>query len=848
MRYLRLAAGPLFVVTVMVAALWTLHRQLHQYHLRDILNSLAAIPPRRIVLATALTITNYLVLVGYDWLGLRYIRHPMNLGRITLAAFLGYAVGNNFGTLLGGSTIRVRLYTAWGLSAEEIVKLVLMLSTTFWIGLFALAGVVFVIDPLPIPSGLHLPFVSTTPLGLALGSLSAAYLILCAFWREPLTIGQWRYSLPPVRLSLLQYLIAGMDLIVASSVLYALLPDSLPVSYHHFLAVYLLALVAALVSQVPGGLGVMELVILLLLGPSEPHRLMAALLAYRLIYYLMPLIIGLLVLVGNEVMLHQRHLVPLKQAVTRWANIIAPRVVTTIVFVTGIVLLVSGATPSAEGRLRLLHDVIPLPVVEISHLLGSVIGLLLILLARSLHRRVETAFYAVVVLLICGIIFSLLKGLDYEEAILLAIVLAFFLPCRQYFYRKGALFTNRLTSQWFVTISLVIVCTAWLMLFAYRHVEYRNELWWQFTWQDNAPRSLRAMALVALVTLIVSLDSLLRAKHQPPGLPTPEELEIARKIVAQSPRTYANLALLGDKHLLFNADRTGFAMFGNEGRSWIAMGDPIGDAAAQREIAWDFADLCDEGGHWAVFYQVDRDNLATYVEIGLTLIKLGEEARVPLMDFSLQGGRRRTLRRTVRQLTDAGCSFEILQPPLSDTTVANLQHISDAWLAHKNTAEKGFSLGFFQPEYIRHCPVAVVRHGMESIAFANLWRGAEKVELSVDLMRYQPESPEGIMDYLFTELMVWGAGEGYQWFNLGMAPLSGMETQRSGPLWNRLAMLTYRHGEHFYNFQGLRQYKEKFHPVWTPKYLASPGGLALPVILTNVATLISGGLTKIFTK
>jgi phosphatidylglycerol lysyltransferase len=96
--------------------------------------------------------------------------------------------------------------------------------------------------------------------------------------------------------------------------------------------------------------------------------------------------------------------------------------------------------------------------------------------------------------------------------------------------------------------------------------------------------------------------------------------------------------------------------------------------------------------------------------------------------------------------------------------------------------------------------------------------------------------------------MLWGRQEGYQWFNLGMAPLSGLENRTLAPLWSKAGALLFRHGEHFYNFQGLRHYKEKFDPEWRPKYLACRGGLALPRVLTNVATLISGGLGGIVKK
>jgi len=115
-------------------------------------------------------------------------------------------------------------------------------------------------------------------------------------------------------------------------------------------------------------------------------------------------------------------------------------------------------------------------------------------------------------------------------------------------------------------------------------------------------------------------------------------------------------------------------------------------------------------------------------------------------------------------------------------------------------------------------------------------------------MRYGPDAPTGVMQYLFGELMLWGRAEGYEFFGLGMAPLSGLEPRALAPLWSRVGAFMYRHGEHFYNFQGLREYKEKFDPLWEPRYLASPGGVALPRILTNVAALISGGLRGVLAK
>lgn len=847
-KRIRAALGPAVSLLVLLAALWLLRRELSAYRLVDIWASFVAIPPQQIVMALALTIVDYVILIGYDRIAVHYLGRQVTWTRIALGSLVGSAVANSLGNLLGGSTIRWRLYTSWGFSAVDVIKLVTMLSLTFWLGVVSLSSVVFLTRGFALPSRLHLPFSTTIPLGLCFAAIVIAYLLLCMVRRRPLHFRQWEIRIPTIRLAAEQIVVSSLDLLVAASVLYVLMPSSLEVGFVRFLAVYLLALVVALTTQVPGGLGVLELTVIVLLDPTEPHAVMGSLLAYRFVYYLIPLFIGLFVLATSEVLPHRRRLGQVAGGIARWSTIIFPRFLSVTVFLAGTILLFSGATPAETSRLRLLRALLPLPVLELSHLLGSVVGLLLLLLARALQRRIESAYYAVVALLTAGIVFSLLKGVDYEEALFLAVMLGLFLPCRGYFYRKSALANTRFTLQWLVAIALVLGCTFWLMLFAHEHFEYSNELWWQFTFSGDAPRSLRALATVVIVTLCVAMSRMMMAGPKPISKPSEADLELARAIVAKSPRTDAHLALLGDKYFLFSDNKSAMLMFAVEGRSCIAMGDPIGEEAECRELAWRFREWCDEAGKWPVFYQVEAARLAIYVEMGLQLLKLGEEARVPLAQFSLEGSGRKSLRRTYKQLTEAACEFTIVEPPLSDEWIGQLKQISDAWLGAKNTAEKGFSLGFFKPDYLRNCPIAILTQQGQPIAFANMWRGANREELSIDLMRHLPGAPHGSMDFLFVKLMLWGKEHGYKWFSLGMAPLSGVEARSVGPLWNRIASVAYRHGEHFYNFQGLRSYKDKFDPVWSQKYLACPGGWALPVVLTNLATLISGGVVRLVKK
>jgi phosphatidylglycerol lysyltransferase len=288
-------------------------------------------------------------------------------------------------------------------------------------------------------------------------------------------------------------------------------------------------------------------------------------------------------------------------------------------------------------------------------------------------------------------------------------------------------------------------------------------------------------------------------------------------------------------------------MYAVSGRCLVAMGDPIGAPAVRDDLAWRFLGRCRELGACPVFYQVHRDQIPLYLDLGLALLKLGEEARVDLGAFALKTARKDLRRAHQRALKD-GCSFAVLSPEEVVPALPRLRAISDAWLADKGASEKGFSLGFFAEDYLARLPIAVVRSGGGIVAFANIWTTGTREELSFDLMRFAPDAPRGAMDLLLVELMQWGQAQGYRWFNLGMAPMSGFRDRPHAPLWTRAAVQLFRHGEAFYNFRGLREYKEKFAPQWQPRYLACPGGLAMPRVLAQVSILIGGGLRGVLPR
>jgi phosphatidylglycerol lysyltransferase len=840
--------GPLLGLLLFAIALFVLHKELKNYSYHDMIRSLEEIPAIRLYVALGLTILNYLVMTGYDYLALRYIRYSLSYGKIAFASFIGYAFNMNMGlSMLAGGSVRYRLYSAWGLSVVEITKVVAFYTLTLWLGLGTVAGMMFLLEPMALPSLLRLPFSSVRPFGILFLVLVGGYLSLTALYKRPLNIRGWEFSPPSVKLSFFQMIVASSDWVLAGSVLYVLLAPSASLSFPAFLSIFLLAQVAGTLSQIPGGLGVFEAIILAFFSPILPvHSILGILLAYRVIYYFLPLGFATLLLGTYEVFQRKAEVKRAAFIVGQWVPGLVPNAFAFAIFISGAVLIFSGSIPVVDWHLVWLKDFIPLPVIEISHFLASLVGVGLLFLAWGIQRRLDGAYLLTIILLASGIVLSLLKGLEYREALVLFGMLMVLLPSRHHFYRKASLISQRFTAGWIAAIIFVLLCSVWLGIFSYKHIEYSNELWWRFALFGKASRFLRATVGAVGAALLFGLMKLLRPAAAKPLPPNIDDLKNAHSIIQGSPGTYANLALLGDKGLLFNDDRTAFLMYGIEGRSWVALGDPVGPEKDLREMVWRFHDMADRYDGWTVFYEVYGQNIDIYLDLGLTLLKIGEEARIPLETSPLE--RSKNLRHLHHRVERKGCIFKIVSPAEIHPVLPELKKISDAWLESKNTREKRFSLGFFDEEYLKNFPIGMVEQDKRIVAFCNVFCGAGKEELSADLMRHLPDAPNGVMDYLFIELMRWGKEEGYRWFNMGLAPLFGLENQTSAVFWSHLGSLVYHYGEHFYNFQGLREYKEKFGPVWKPKYLASPRGLKLPRILTNIATLISGGLKGVVAK
>jgi uncharacterized membrane protein YbhN (UPF0104 family) len=294
LKKLQLNFSTLFGLSLLALSLWAIAKELHEYNYRDILNSLAAIPKSRLSWAIWLTALGYLVMIGYDILGFSYINRSLNWNKIALTSFISSAFSNTIGfALVTGSAIRYRFYSNWGVSAVAIAQVIAFANFTFWLGMFAVAGCLFLINPLEIPTQLHLPFATVRPIGVIFLLLVAGYLLGSIVVKQPLIIRGQEFRFPSFKISLLQIAISGFDWILAAAVLYVLLPTNTSMSYLDFLGIYLLAMFAGVVSNVPGGLGVFETVILLILSSKvSAAAILGSMLAYRGVYYFLPLLVA----------------------------------------------------------------------------------------------------------------------------------------------------------------------------------------------------------------------------------------------------------------------------------------------------------------------------------------------------------------------------------------------------------------------------------------------------------------------------------------------------------------------------------------------------------------------------
>ncbi|MEW6728928.1 MAG: lysylphosphatidylglycerol synthase domain-containing protein, partial [Pseudomonadota bacterium] len=552
---------PAITLVLFVLAVVAIYHMLREIRPEQLWAELGHVSPFKLLLALVFMVGSFAFMVGYDASALRYIGKKLPWRTVTLASFTGYAFSNTIGmALVSGASVRYRIYVEAGLDGMDVARVAAFCALAFGIGAHVVAAMGLAWQPELVAERFGWPAESLRAAGIA-GLLLAAGVLLWLMVRpRTLTLWRWRIELPGWRLSMAQLGISLVDILFAGACLYVLLPEG-SVPFGAFMLVFVVAMVAGVASHVPGGLGVFEAVMLSALHQHVPaEQLTAALVLFRAIYYLLPLVLASALLAWRELSGPVLPALAVARQLGNWSTRYAPLAMAALVFLAGLIMLASAATPAMPGRREFLEATVPLMLVEVSHVLAGVVGLALLILARGLQRRLNGAYVMTLAFSAVGIVLNLLKGVDYEESIILGLVALALIASRKEFYRRTRLLDSPFSAGWLAAVIAAAVGMVAVTFFSFKHVEYDPLLWWQFGFDQDLARSLRATLGVGLGVVLLSLTLLLRPPARVPHEPNAATLAHVEAIVRAQDRAMANLALLGDKSIMLSEEGDAFLM------------------------------------------------------------------------------------------------------------------------------------------------------------------------------------------------------------------------------------------------------------------------------------------------
>jgi phosphatidylglycerol lysyltransferase len=623
-----------------------------------------------------------------------------------------------------------------------------------------------------------------------------------------------------------------------------------PVHAGLLVAGYSMGILFWIISITPQGIGVVEgtmaLVFTSLGVPAERSAVIA--LAFRGLTFWIPLLLGFLLL------RRMRMFGPAaRPAGDHWGR----RLVALLTALMGIINVLSAVTRSLPERMSWLAQLSPLEVRHGGRFAAAVAGFALLLLAQGLWRRKRAAWVLAEIVLVVSAASHLVKGLDYEEAVFALALAGWLAFLRPHFHarsdppslRQGfialaaaALFTFFYGTAGFYLLNREFK-THFLLLDALRQTA---AMFFQFNNPGLEPvtglgryfaGSIYGISLVAFGYAALQMIRPVLLRHPT----TAAERDAARAVIERYGKTsLAAFALLPDKNYFFTPGGS-LIQYVVQGRVALTLGDPIGPAEDAAAAIRAFQDLCDRSDWQPAFYQVLPESLSLYQAAGFQALPIGQEGIVRLDSFTLEGRENKGLRSAYNKWLRNGCQAKVCHPPHPPETLADLREISDAWLALVHGSEKHFSLGWFDEEYLNRCPIMIVTNAEEQrLAFANLLPEYQRNESTLDLMRYRPNLENGLMDFLFVSLLTWARSQGLATFNLGLSSLYGVGDDPNDPAVARALHYIYEHVSRFYNFKGLHAFKEKFHPVWEPRYLIYPDTASLPLVTLAMIRADSG--------
>lgn len=615
-------------------------------------------------------------------------------------------------------------------------------------------------------------------------------------------------------------------------------------------AAYAMGILFWIVAIVPQGIGVVEGMMALVftsLGTSASQATIIAL-AFRGLTFWLPLLIGFILM---------RRLPTFNPKAKPISDQWMLKAISVLTFLMGIINVLSAVTPSLPQRHQWLLKVSPLEILHGGRLTAALAGFALLLLSNQLRRRKRVAWWVTLFVLILSAVSHLVKGLDYEEASLALALAGWLFFLRDHFHAHSDPPSIRHGIQVLISALIFTFLYSIVGFYLLDHQFTLNyglpeaiQKTWQVILQFSNP-NVKALTplgryfvdsinIIGIVTLSYAAILLIRPVLVRQSASPAEKIK-AKEIIEQYGKTVlAPFDLLDDKSYFFSNGGSLIAYI-QEGRVALALGDPVGPSEDLSAAVQEFQNTCAVNDWLPAFYQVIPDTLKIYRQHGFQSLCVGEEGVVNLESFTMEGKENKGLRSGVHRLEKLGYTAQVFQPPIAEELMNELHDISDAWLTLMHGTEKRFSIGWFYNEYIGRCPILVVLDGQgRRIAFSNILTEYQKNEATIDMMRHRPEAEHGVMDFLFVSLFNWAREQGFETFNLGLSSLSGVGETENDPDIERALHYIYEHVDQFYNFKGLHQFKEKFHPNWAPRHLIYPTLADLPLVTLAMIRADSG--------
>lgn len=574
--------------------------------------------------------------------------------------------------------------------------------------------------------------------------------------------------------------------------------------------------VVGILSMIPGSLGSFDVMMMLgLLHFGVPREVILIwLLLYRLAYYLLPLILGFVVWLffAGRQFDEKYHGVPLSLS-----REILHKVVTFLTAVTGAFLVLTATVPEAFRQFKWLRQISPWNANLIAESPKIILGFLLIITSRAVKNWVSRAYIPTLIIELLTVIYIFLDDFSWYSIGLMTFLLLMTIFVKSELYREQLVlsYESIIIDGFFVVLLMLLYIVIGALSHPTYHLHHKMTEFYLFPSEKMWMSGMIAIFIVAAVWLLY----LHYLQGKAIKLGTELDVTTARELLtAYGGNTQSQLLFMGDKRMWVYDNRLLF-QFAIRQDKLLVMGTPSGDMTCLSDALIAFIEAAGRLGYRPVFYEIDRKTTLILHELGYHFIKQGEEGHVDLREFSLTGNKNKTKRQAVNQVEKAGFRFEVV--PESDLTpelLSELKIISDDWLDDRR--EKGFSLGYFDVDYLSQAPIALVRSDEKIVAFANIMPTYTQNFVSIDLMRYSQDAPKGVMDFLFIKLFEYCQAQGFKTFDLGMTPLANVGTTRRALFPERIANLIYQFGESLYNFEGLRNYKRKYVVSWESKYTA----------------------------